>query len=176
MRAAGEAPSKRTLSASSASRLRHGCSCLREASHSSQQRRVKVEWKDREEATGTYKRVWDNVTAAGAFATFTCTPRALHCLPAGFGFVVVSLRDLRPAPFFAARAISLVLLAKDTTIVNAVNERFGLADRAYVAERKYNAYMAKLERGQTIINDVGRKFGLSKRAIPSAGKQFKSAR
>jgi len=91
-------------------------------------------------------------------------------------FVVASLRDLRPAPFFAARAISPVLLAKDTTIVNAVNERFGLADRAYVAERKYKAYMAKLERGQTTINDVGRKFGLSKRTISSAGKQFKSAR
>jgi hypothetical protein len=88
-------------------------------------------------------------------------------------FVVVSRRDLRPAPFFAARAISPVLLAKDTTIVNAVNERFGLADRAYVAERKYKAYMAKLERG---INDVGRKFGLSKRTTSSAGKQFKSAR
>jgi hypothetical protein len=62
-------------------------------------------------------------------------------------------------------------LAKDTTIVNAVDERFGLA-----AERKYKAYMAKLERGQTAINDVGRKFGLSKRTISSAGKQFKSAR
>jgi hypothetical protein len=91
-------------------------------------------------------------------------------------FVVASLRDLRPAPFFAARAISPVLLAKDTTIVNAVNERFGLADRAYVAERKYKAYMAKLERGQTAINDVGRKFGFSKRTISSAGKQLKSAR
>ena len=88
-------------------------------------------------------------------------------------FVVASLRDLRPAPFFAARAISPVLLAKDTTIVNAVNERFGLADRAFVAERKYKAYRAKLERGQTAINDVG---GLSKRTISSAGKQFKSAR
>ena len=86
-------------------------------------------------------------------------------------FVVASLRDLRPAPFFAARAISPVLLAKDTAIVNAVNERFGLA-----AERKYKAYMAKLERGQTAINDVGRKFGFSKRTISSAGKQFKSAR
>jgi hypothetical protein len=32
-----------------------------------------------------------------------------------------------------------VLLAKDTTIVNAVNERFGLADRAHVAKRKYKA-------------------------------------
>ncbi len=79
-------------------------------------------------------------------------------------------------PFFAARAISPVLLAKGTTIVNAVNERFGLADRAYVAERKYKAYMAKLERGQTTINDVGRKFRLSKRTISLAGKQFKSAR
>ena len=68
------------------------------------------------------------------------------------------------------------MLAKDTTVVNAVNERFGLADRAYVAERKYKAHMAKLEHGQTTINDVGRKFGLSKRTISSAGKQFKSAR
>ena len=90
--------------------------------------------------------------------------------------VIVSLRDLRPAPLFAARAISPFLLAKDTTVVNAVNERFGLADHAYVAERKYKAHMAKLERGQTTINDVGRKFGLSKRTISSAGKQFKSAR
>ena len=32
--------------------------------------------------------------------------------------------------FFCARAISPFLLAKDTSIVNAVNERFGLADRA----------------------------------------------
>ncbi len=45
--------------------------------------------------------------------------------------MVVSWRDLRPAPFFAARAISPFLLAKDTTIVNAVNERFGLGDPAY---------------------------------------------
>ncbi len=61
-------------------------------------------------------------------------------------FVVVSLRNLHPAPFYAAR---LFLLAKDTTIVNAVNERFGLADRAYVAERKHKTHMAKLELGQT---------------------------
>ncbi len=89
--------------------------------------------------------------------------------------VVVSLRGLRPAPLFAARAISPFLLAKDTTVVNAVNERFGFTDRAYVAKRKYKARKAKLERGQTTINDVGRKFGLSKRTISSAGKQFKSA-
>ncbi len=80
------------------------------------------------------------------------------------------------APFFSARAISPFLLAKDTAIVNAVNERFGLADRAYVAERKYKAHMAKLERGQTTINNVGRTFGLSKQTMSSAGKQFKSAR
>ena len=79
-------------------------------------------------------------------------------------FVVASLRDLRPAPFFAARAISPVLLAKDTTIVNAVDERFGLA-----AERKYKAYMAKLERGQTAINDVGRKLGFSNAPSPQRG-------
>ena len=91
-------------------------------------------------------------------------------------FVVVSLRELRPAPLFSARAISPFLLAKDTTIVNAVSERFGLADRAYVAERKYKAHMAKLERGETAINTVGRQFGLSKNTISSAGKQFKSAR
>ncbi len=88
----------------------------------------------------------------------------------GDEWLVVSLRDLHPAPFFAARPF---LLDKDTAIVNAVND---LADRAYVAERKHNAHMAKLERGQTTINDVGRKFGLSKRTISSAGKQFKSAR
>jgi hypothetical protein len=52
------------------------------------------------------------------------------------------------APFFSARAISPFLLAKDTAIVNAVNERFGLADRAYVAERKYKAHMSKLERAE----------------------------
>ncbi len=51
-----------------------------------------------------------------------------------------------------------------------------IADRAYVAERKHKAHMAKLERGHTTINDVGHKFGLSKRTISSAGKQFKSAR
>jgi hypothetical protein len=74
--------------------------------------------------------------------------------------------DLLYGQIFAARAISP---SKDTTIVNVINERperFGLGDRAYcqyVAERKYKAYKAKLERGQTTINDVGRKFGLSKR-------------
>ena len=68
------------------------------------------------------------------------------------------------------------MLAKDTSIVNVVNERFGLADRAYVAERKYKAHMAKLERAETTINHVGRKFGLSKQTMSSAGKQFKSAR
>ncbi len=54
-------------------------------------------------------------------------------------FVVVSLPDLRPAPFCAPRAMSPFLLAQDTTVVNAVNERFGLGDCAYcqyVAERK----------------------------------------
>ncbi len=61
-----------------------------------------------------------------------------------------------PCPLFCRQAISPFLLAKDTTIVKAVNERFGLGDRAYwqyVAERKYKAYMAKLERGQTTINE-----------------------
>ena len=37
VRAAGETPPKLTLSASSATLLRHGCSCLRGASHSLQQ-------------------------------------------------------------------------------------------------------------------------------------------
>ena len=87
------------------------------------------------------------------------------------------MRALRLGFFFLPpRAISPFLLAKDTSIVNAVNERFGLADRAHVAERKFKAYMAKLERGQTAINDVGRKFGLFKRTVSSAGTQFKSAR
>ena len=89
----------------------------------------------------------------------------LHALLPGFSFCrrvlsecrsFVSLRALMLAPFFSARAISPFLLAKDTAIVNAVNERFGLADRAYVAERKYKAHMAKLERGQTTINNVSR--------------------
>ncbi len=43
VRAAGGTPPKRTLSASSATRLRHGCSCLREVSHSSTPRQGRVE-------------------------------------------------------------------------------------------------------------------------------------
>ena len=78
--------------------------------------------------------------------------------------------------FFSARAISPFLLAKDTSIVNAVNERCGLADRTYVAERKYKVHMSKLERAETTINHVGRQFGLSNKTMSSAGKQFKSAR
>ena len=68
------------------------------------------------------------------------------------------------------------MLAKDTAIVNAVSERFGLADRVYVAERKYKAHMGKVERGEATINNVGRQFGLSNKTISSASKQFKSAR
>ena len=45
-----------------------------------------------------------------------------------------------------------------------------------MAERKYKAHMAKLERAKTTINHVGRKFGLSNKTMSSAGKQFKSAR
>ena len=87
------------------------------------------------------------------------------------------MRALRLGFFFLPpRAISPFLLAKDTSIVNAVNERFGLADRAYVAERKYKAHMGKLDRAQATINDVGRKFGLSTKTMYSAGKQFNSSR
>ena len=79
-------------------------------------------------------------------------------------------------PFIFARAISPFLLARDTSIVNAVNERFGLADRAYVAERTYKAHMGKVKKEETTIKDVGRHFGLSNNTISSARKQFNWAR
>ena len=47
VRAAGETPPKRTPSASSATRLRHGCSCLRGGSHSSTPRAVSSCWTTR---------------------------------------------------------------------------------------------------------------------------------
>ncbi len=52
-----------------------------------------------------------------------------------------------------------------------------VADHAYVAERKYQAHMSKLERAETTINHhVGRKVGLSNKTMSSADKQFKCAR
>ena len=47
VRAAGEAPPKTTLSASSATRLRHGCSCLRGALHNSTPRALSSFWTTR---------------------------------------------------------------------------------------------------------------------------------
>ena len=95
----------------------------------------------------------------------TVRSRLISCVRSGLRFF-----------FLPPRAISPFLLAKDTSIVNAVNERFGLADRAYVAERKYKAHMGKIDRAQATINDVGRKFGLSSKTMYSAGKQFNSSR
>jgi hypothetical protein len=90
-------------------------------------------------------------------------------------FVVVSLRDLRPAPFlppgrscWPRTPPSSTLFTNASALVTALLPKCGRAQA--------QGLQAKLERGRTIINDVGRKFGLSKRTLSSAGKQFKSAR
>ena len=46
---------------------------------------VKVEWKDREEASGTYKLVWDKCNCCWCLRYLYMHSSRAYCLPAGFG-------------------------------------------------------------------------------------------